>query len=323
MPEKLDIAQAYGRTLVELGKENPNVVVVDADIPDSCSTEDFHKHFPGRAFDVGIAEATAVSLGAGLALAGKIPFVNTFACFITSRTLDQIRVSVAYSRANVKLVGAASGLALGYAGPSHHSIEDIALIRSLPNMLILSPADTVETAKMVRAAAEYEGPVYIRLSRQSSPPIYAGDYRFEIGRAVILRQGSDVTLVATGDMVTRALEAANSLTEDGIRAEVVNVHTIKPIDAETIARSARKTGGVVTIEDHSIIGGLGSAVAEVLAECAPVPMRRVGIQDTFTSSDETEVLRTAYHLTASDIVNAAKELRKWRNHESYLNRLCS
>lgn len=308
MVDKIGVAEAYGRALVELGEEDSNIVVLDADIPDSCHSEAFHKRFPERAFDVGVAEASLVSFGVGLALAGKIPFLNTFACFITSRTFDQTRVSAAYGQANVKLAGAASGLNLGYAGPSHHSLEDIAVVRALPNFVILIPADGVETRQMVKAAAYHPGPVYLRLSRLSIPPIYDGNYRFELGRAIVLRAGEDVSLIATGDMVIKALVAAERLAEDGIRAEVVNAHTIKPIDLESIVRSARKTGAVVTAEDHSIIGGLGSAVAEVLAENAPTPMRRIGIRDTFTESDDTEVLRTAYHLNVDDIVAAAKEL---------------
>jgi len=310
MHERMDIAEAYGRALVELGRTNSRIVVVDADISDSCATEEFHRQFPERSFDVGVAEATLVSYGAGLALGGKIPFVNTFACFITSRALDQIRATIAYGRLNVKLVGAASGLSLGYAGPSHHSIEDIALMRVLPNMVILSPADVTETRALVRAAAEYQGPVYLRLSRQATPPIYPADQCFELGKAVILRQGRDVSLIATGDMVVKALSAAEQLISRGIDAEVVDVHTLKPIDAETIVRSALKTHAIVTAEDHSIVGGLGSAVAEILAEHASVPMRRIGIQDTFTGSDETEVLRAAFHLGIEDIVKAAQELVK-------------
>lgn len=308
MSDTIEIAEAYGQTLVELGEEDPRIVVLDADIPDSCRSEGFQKRFPERAFDVGVAEASMVSFGVGLALAGKIPFVNTFACFITSRAFDQNRLSVAYGRANIKLAGAASGLSLGYAGPSHHSLEDMAIMRALPNMVILVPADSSETRQMVRAAAYHEGPVYLRLSRTSTPPIYDESYRFELGKAVMLRPGEDVSLIATGDMVVKALAAAECLMEDGIRAEVLNIHTIKPIDVESIVRSAQKTGAVITAEEHNVVGGLGSAVAEVLAEHAPTPMRRVGIQDTFTESDETEILRTAYRLNTSDIVAAAKEL---------------
>jgi transketolase len=248
-----------------------------------------------------------------LAFSGKIPYVNTFAVFAAARTFDQIRQTVAYGQANVKICGSGGGLALGYAGASHHSIEDLALMRTLPNMTVVAPSDAVETRQMVHAIAEIDGPVYMRLSRAKKPPIYDDDYRVEIGKAVVLREGSDVTLFAISDMVYEALEAAETLASQGASAEVVNVHTLKPLAVETIVRSARKTGAVVTVEDHSIIGGLGGAIAECLGENAPTPMRRIGLRDTFCESDSTAVLREAYGMAPHHVVEAAEEVMRVRD----------
>lgn len=308
----LDVPTAFGEALVELGKANPRVVVVEADLADSCRSELFREHFPERSIDVGVAEATAVQVGAGLAFSGKIPYVNTFAVFAASRTFDQVRQTVAYGRANVKICGAAGGLSLGYAGASHHALEDLALMRALPNMTVVVPSDAIETRQMVHAIAQIEGPVYMRLHRAKKPPIYDDTYRLEIGKAVVLREGTDVTLFATGDMVFEALEAAEMLASQGVSVEVVNVHTLKPLDVEAVVRSARKTGAVVTVEDHNIIGGLGGAIAECLGEHAPTPMRRIGLRDTFCESDSTEVLREAYGLAPRHIVEAALELQRFR-----------
>jgi len=310
--EALDVAKAFGEALVELGEKNPRVVIVDADLADSCRSDLFRDRFPDRTIDVGVAEATAVAVGAGLAFSGKIPYVNTFAVFAAARTFDQVRQIVAYGRANVKICGSAAGLSLGYAGASHHSLEDIALMRSQPNMIVVSPSDAVETRQMVHAIAEIDGPVYLRLSRAKKPPIYDNSYRLKIGEAVILREGSDVALFATGDMVFETLEAADMLAEKGIYAEVVNVHTIKPLDIETISRAAQKTRSVVTIEDHSIIGGLGGAIAECLGEHMPTPMRRIGLRDTFCESDSTKVLREAYGMAPHHIVEAAIDAMNMR-----------
>lgn len=310
--EPLDVPTAFGEALVELGKANPNVVTVEADIAESCRSDLFREHCPERSIEVGVAEATAIEVAAGLAFSGKIPFVNTFAVFAASRAFDQVRLLVAYGRANVKICGAAGGLSLGYAGASHHAIEDLALMRALPNMTVVAPSDAVETRQMVHAIAQLEGPVYMRLHRAKKPPIYDGTYRLEIGRAVVLREGSDVTLFAIGDMVFGALEAAEALAAQGISAEVVNIHTLKPLDVETVVQSARKTGAVVTIEDHNVIGGLGGAIAECLGEHAPTPMRRVGLRDTFCESDDTKVLREAYGLAPRHIVEAALEVLRLR-----------
>ena len=309
--EIIDVATAYGQALLELGEKNPRVVIVESDLADSCQSEFFRNRFPERSIEVGVAEATAVEVGAGLAFNGKIPFVNTFAVFAVARTFDQMRQTVAYGQANLKLVGSAGGLNLGYAGASHHAIEDLALMRALPNMTVVVPSDSVETRQMVFAIAELEGPVYMRLSRAKKPPLYDNNYHLEIGKAVVLQAGTDVTLFATGDMVFETLDAAKALGQKGYSVEVINIHTLKPLDVTTIATSAKKTGAVVTVEDHNIIGGLAGAIAECLAEHAPTPMRRIGLRDTFCESDSTSVLREAYGLTAHYIVDAAEDVMKF------------
>jgi transketolase len=310
--EAFDVATAFGKALVELGEKNPRVVIVEADLADSCKSDLFRDRFPERTVDVGVAEASAVAVGAGLAYSGKIPYVNTFAVFAAARTFDQVRQLVAYSHANVKICGSAGGLSLGYAGSSHHSLEDIAVMRSQPNMIVVCPSDAIETRQMVHAIAEIDGPVYLRLSRAKKPLLYDENYRLKIGEAVILREGADIALFATGDMVYEALEAAGMLAERGISAEVVNIHTIKPLDVETVVSVAQKTGAVVTVEDHSIIGGLGGAIAECLGEHMPTPMRRIGLRDTFCESDSTNVLREAYGMAPRHIVEAALEVLEMR-----------
>jgi transketolase len=304
----IDVAEAFGQALVELGELNPRVVIVEADLADSCKSDMFRLRFPERSVEVGVAESTAIEVGAGLAFCGKIPFVNTFAVFATCRTFDQIRQTIAYGRANVKICGAAAGLTLGYAGASHHALEDLAIMRALPNMTVVSPCDIVETRQMVHAIAEIEGPVYMRLSRVKKPAIFDENYRLEIGKAVVVQAGEDVSLFATGEMVYETLDAAKALAEQGVSAEVIDIHTIKPLDTEGIVRSARKTGAVVTVEDHNIIGGLGGAICECLGEHAPTPIRRIGLQDTFCESDSTSVLRRAYHLSSEHIVEAALQM---------------
>jgi transketolase len=308
-----DVSYAFGEALIELARKNPKVVVVEADLADSCRSHLFRAEFPERSVEVGVAEATAIEVGAGLAFSGKIPYVNTFAVFAAARTFDQVRQTVAYGMANVKICGSGSGLNLGYAGASHHAIEDLALMRALPNMTVVSPSDAVETRQMVHAIAEIDGPVYMRLSRAKKPPIYDDDYRVEVGTAVVLREGSDVTVFAIGDMVFGALEAAETLAAQSISAEVVNVHTLKPLDVETVVASARRTGAVVTVEDHNIIGGLGGAIAECLGEHAPTPMRRIGLRDTFCESDSTAVLREAYGMAPRHVVEAAEEAMRARD----------
>ena len=310
--DALDVSAAFGNALIDLAERNPRVVAVEADLAESCCTDRFRERFPERSIEVGVAEATAIQVGAGLALCGKIPYVNTFAVFATSRTFDQIRQTVAYGQANVKICGSAGGLSLGYAGASHHSIEGMSLMRTLPNMTVVAPSDAFETRQMVHAIAEIEGPVYMRLSRAKKPPIYDEDYQVEIGKAVVLQEGSDVSLFAIGDMVFEALEAAEVLTQRGYSPEVINVHTLKPLDADTIVGSAQRTRAVMTVEDHSIIGGLGGAIAECLAETVPTPMRRIGLRDTFCESDSTAVLRDAYGMAARHVVEAAENLIQGR-----------
>lgn len=306
--EVIDASIAFGEALIEVGEKNPKIVIVESDLADSCRSDMFRHRFPERAVEVGIAEATAVEVGAGLAFSGKIPYINTFAVFATSRTFDQIRQTIAYGQANVKICGSAAGVSLGYGGCSHHAIEDLALMRVLPNMTVVAPSDAVETRQMVHAIAEIEGPVYMRLNRSKKPPIFDENYRLEIGKAVVVAQGQDVTLFTLGDMLFETLKAAELLKIEGYSAEVVNVHTLKPLDIETVVSSAQKTGSVVTIEDHNIIGGLAGAIAECLGENAPTPMRRIGHRDTFCESDSTDVLREAYGMAPHHIVEAALEV---------------
>jgi transketolase len=306
--EAIDASIAFGEALIEVGEKNPRIVIVESDLADSCRSDMFRNRFPERAVEVGVAEATAIEVGAGLAFSGKIPFVNTFAVFATSRTFDQIRQTVAYGQANVKICGSAAGVSLGYAGCSHHAIEDLALMRALPNMTVVAPSDAVETRQMVHAIAEIDGPVYLRLNRSKKPPIFDENYRLEIGKAVVVAQGQDVTLFTLGDMLFETLKAAKLLKIEGYSAEVINVHTLKPFDIETVVSSAQKTGAVVTIEDHNIIGGLAGAIAECLGENAPTLMRRIGHRDTFCESDSTDVLREAYGMAPHHIVEAALEV---------------
>lgn len=306
MAQKIATRDAYGEALVELGRERRDVVVLDADLSKSTKTASFAKIFPERFFNMGIAEANLMGTAAGLAAAGKTPFVSTFAVFATGRAFEQVRNSIAYPHLNVKICATHAGITVGEDGASHQSIEDIALMRSLPGMTVIVPADGPETKQAVRAAAEHKGPVYIRLGRSGVPVLFDSDYKFTIGRAVVLRQGEDVALLACGIMVVEALEAARQLAEKGIRAAVLNVSTIKPLDVEAVVKAARATGAVVTCEEHSVIGGLGSAVAEVLGEECPVPLERVGIRDTFGQSGKPAELLEHYGLTAAHIVRAAE-----------------
>jgi len=310
MSEIIDITTAYSRALVEAGAQHPNLVVLDADIPDSCMTEPFYEAFPGRAFDLGVAEQSLPTFAAGLALVGKIPFYNTFAVFAVHRGLDMIRQSVCYNQANVKIVGHAAGQALGYAGPSHHTLEDISALRALPNMTILVPSDAEETRQMVNWMASYDGPVYLRLSRTKVPPVHAADYRFKPGRTELLRDGEDISVFTTGDMVTIALEAHERLKAEGIGVQVVNVPTLKPLPAEEILRHGERTRAGLTIEDHNIIGGLGSAAAEIYAEHLQKPLKRLGIPDTFTESDDKEVLLEAYGVSVERAMEILRDLVK-------------
>jgi transketolase len=300
--------EAYGEILKELGEKHKNIVVLDADLSKSTKTAVFAKAFPQRFFNVGIAEQNLMGIGAGLAAGGKIPFVSTFAMFAAGRAFEQIRNSICYPKLNVKIAATHAGLTVGEDGASHQSIEDISLMRSVPNMTVIVPADAEETRKAVTFAAEYDGPVYIRLGRMAVPDLFTADYQFEHGKAVQIVNGSDVTIIATGIMVGSAKQAAEKLKEAGISTRVLNIHTIKPIDQDAIIKAAADTGAIVTCEEHSIIGGLGSAVAEVLVENAPVPMERVGVKDTFGESGTPSTLLVKYQLTADDIALAAKNV---------------
>jgi transketolase, C-subunit len=300
--EKKSTRQAYGEALAKLGKENENVVVLEADLSKSTMTAYFKKEFPERHINVGIAEADLIGTAAGFATTGKIPFASTFAVFAAGRAYDQIRNSVAYPKLNVKICPTHAGVSLGEDGGSHQSVEDLALMRAIPGMVVLSPADAVETEKMIFAAAEYEGPVYVRLGRLNIPVLFDDNYKFEIGKAVTLTEGNDVAILATGLMVYEATEAAKQLAEQGIKARVVNVSTIKPLDEETILKAAKECKFIVTSEEHSVIGGLGSAVSEFLSENHPTKVIKHGIQDVFGQSADGDTMLNNYKLRAKDIV---------------------
>jgi transketolase len=306
---KKAIRDVYGETLAQLGRENPDIVALEADVGGSSKSILFGKEFPQRYFNVGIAEANMVAMAAGLASAGKIPFANTFAAFMVLRAGDPVRSLIAYTGLNVKLAGTYAGLSDSYDGASHHTIADIAFMRALPNMTVIVVSDPVEAELATRAVAGFKGPVYLRLSRAPAPVVFdRATYKFEIGKGVTLAEGNDLTLVATGYMLIKALEAADRLAAKGILARVVNIHTIKPIDADLLTACARETGAIVTAEEHSVIGGLGSAVAEVLARRHPVPLECVGIEDTFTESGDYEPLLARYGLTAANVVAGAERV---------------
>ena len=308
---KIATRDAYGQALVKLGGVNTDIVVLDADLSKSTKTADFHKVYPERFFNMGIAEQNLIGFSAGLAAAGKIPFASTFAIFAAGRAFEQIRNSVAYPRLNVKIAVTHAGISVGEDGASHQAIEDLALMRAIPNMTVLVPADAIETYQVIKAAAEYHGPVYIRMGRLAVPVLFEDNkYSFTIGKANVIREGKDVTIIANGLMVSEALKAAEDLKEQGIESTVVNCASLKPLDEETIINAAKLTGAVVTAEEHSIIGGLGSAVSEVLSENSPVPLRRVGVQDTFGESGNPEELLKKYGLTAQEIIIAVKEVIK-------------
>ena len=301
--------EAYGKTLVKLGEENKNIVVLDADLSKSTKTADFAKAYPERFINMGIAEGDMMATAAGLSTCGKIPFASTFAFFAAGRAFEQIRNSICYPNLNVKVAATHAGLTVGEDGASHQAIEDLSLMRSIPNMTVICPSDDVEAEAAVRAAAEYYGPVYIRLGRSSVPTINnRPEYKFQIGKAVVLKEGCDVSIFATGIMVNEALKAADALKEKGIDAEVINIHTLKPIDSEAIIKSCKKTGCAVTCEEHSIIGGLGSAVMEVLSEKCPVYVKRIGVMDKFGQSGKPNEVLKAYGLTSENIAKAAEEV---------------
>lgn len=303
----------YGEALVELGHENPDIVVFDADLAKSTRTEWFQKEFPDRFFDAGIAEQNMLCMCAGLSRAGKIPFASTYGVFVAGRAWDQIRTTVCYTDLNVKIGGAHGGLSVGPDGATHQALEEIALMRVLPNMTVVSPADYLQTKKAVHAAAATYGPIYLRFGREPIPIITSEETPFELGKGQVFRQGGDVSLVATGPMVKAALDAAEELASEGIDARVINLHTIKPIDADLITRAAAETGALVTAEEHQVMAGFGSAVAEVVVQTCPVPMRFIGIQDRFGESGEPAELMQLFGLMPEDIKRAAHEVLKQKS----------
>lgn len=306
--------EAYGMALQELAKINNNVVVLDADLSKSTKTADFKEIAPERFFNMGIAEANMMGVAAGMSTCGKIPYVSTFAMFAAGRAFEQIRNSICYPNLNVKVCATHAGLTVGEDGASHQAIEDISLMRSIPNMTVINPSDDIETMEVIKAIAEFEGPCYVRLGRMAVETVNNNEnYKFQIGKGVILEEGSDVTIIATGIMVEAALKASKVLREEGIKAKVINIHTIKPIDKKLILEASKETGAIVTAEEHSVIGGLGSAVSEVITEGFPIPVLKVGVKDIFGESGKPEELLKKYGLTSDDIVKKVKcaiELKK-------------
>lgn len=308
--------EAFGQALVELGREVENLIVLDADLGTSTKASLFADAFPKRFIQVGIAEQNMMGIAAGLALTGWLPVTNTFACFASKRALDQVRASIVQPRLNVKIAGGYSGILAGKTGITHQSVEDLAIFRAMPQMTVLAPSDGVETRAAMRAAVAFRGPVYIRLTRDPFPTVMPPDYVFNIGSAVPMRSGKDVALITTGWMLIPALDAASLLANQGIEASILHLPTVKPLDADAVVEVARRTGAVVTVEDHSIIGGLGAAVAEVLSERAPTLMRRVGICDCYAESASNDDLLTKYGLTPSNIAATAAELLETRRHQA-------
>lgn len=303
-----DCRDAFVRALEELAVRDPGIVALTNDSVGSTKLARFRQRFPQRFINIGIAEQNMVGIGAGLANGGKIPFICGASCFLTARALEQIKVDLAYSKANVKLCSTTSGLAYGGLGPTHHSIEDLAWTRVIPNLTVIVPADPIETDQAVRAAAALDGPVFLRISRMPVPQVHAADYRFRVGRAACLKNGSDVTLIANGIMVCRALEAAALLAEQGIAARVLNMATVRPIDRDAILEAAAQTAAIVTVEEHSVVGGLGGAVAEVVATSAPVHMRILGVPGVFAPTGSAQWLLEHFGLTPAGIRNAALEV---------------
>jgi transketolase len=302
------VRESFGKALEELGGINKNIVVLDADLASSTKTTYFASSYPDRFFQVGIAEQNMVGIAAGLASCGKIPFAASFAVFITKRAADQISISVAYSRFNVKLVGAYTGLFNGSTGASHMAVEDIAIMRAIPGIVVIDPADSEEMKQAVKVIAEYNGPVYLRETRDEWPDVFDPDYKFEIGKASIIHDGNDATIISCGVMTSQSIKAAQMLKKEKINIRVVNMSTIKPIDEKAIIRCAKETGAIVTAENHSIYGGLGSAVAEVLVENIPVPMVRIGIKDVLGEAGKNQELLEKYQMSTDHIIDAVKKV---------------
>ena len=308
MADKMATREAYSKALVELGKKYDNLVVMDADLSGSTKTAVFAKDYPERFFNMGIAEQNMYAAAAGLAVSGKIVCASTFAMFAAGRAFEIIRNSIGYTHANVKICATHAGITVGEDGATHQTFEDIALMRTIPGMTVINPSDGISTAKLLEKAMEIDGPCYVRLGRSAVPVFYDGSADFEIGRGKTVREGSDVTVIATGIMVNEAVMAADELKKQNIDVRVIDIHTIKPIDRDIIIKAAKETGAIVTAEEHSVIGGLGSAVAEVTAAEAPVKMRFVGQHDVFGESGKPEELKQKYGMTAADIVKAVREL---------------
>ena len=305
--KKIATRESYGNALAELGATCPNLVVLDADLAGATKTSIFKKAFPERHIDCGIAEGNMMAVAAGLATTGKVPFASSFAMFAAGRAFEQVRNSIGYPHLNVKIGATHAGISVGEDGATHQCNEDIALMRTIPGMVVLNPSDDIEARAAVKAAYEYEGPVYLRFGRLAVPVINDNeDYKFEIGKGVVLREGTDLTIVATGLEVAESLEAAKKLAADGISAKVINIHTIKPLDEELIIAAAKETGKVVTVEEHSVIGGLGSAVCDVLSKKAPTKVLKIGMNDMFGESGPAKVLLAKYELDANGIYNKIK-----------------
>ncbi|MBR2256492.1 MAG: transketolase family protein [Blautia sp.] len=306
--KKIATRQSYGNALVELGKKHENVIVLDADLAAATQTGIFKKAFPERHIDCGIAECNMTGIAAGIATTGKVPFVSTFAMFAAGRAYEQVRNAIGYPHLNVKIGATHGGISVGEDGASHQCLEDFALMRVIPGMIVACPSDDIEAKALVEAAYNYEGPVFMRFSRLASPVINdRPDYKFELGKGIVLREGKDVTVIANGLLVADTLKAADMLAADGIDAKVINIHTIKPLDEELVIASAKETGKVVTVEEHSVIGGLGGAVCECLSGCCPVPVKRIGIQDVFGESGTAASLLEKYKLDAKGIYEQIKE----------------
>ena len=308
--KKIATRDSYGKALAALGEEHPDLVVLDADLAGATKTATFQKAFPDRHFDCGIAEANMVCVAAGLSTTGLVPFASSFAMFAAGRAFEQVRNSVGYPHLNVKIGATHGGLSVGEDGASHQCCEDFALMRTIPGMVVMSPSDDVEARAMVKAAYEYVGPVYMRFGRAAVPVIHEEDYKFEIGKGEVLKDGKDVAIIANGLMVAEALEAAETLKAEGIEAMVINMATIKPLDNELVLSAARKCGKVITCEEHSVIGGLGEAVCSLLSENLPTPVKRIGVEDTFGRSGTAKEVLDAYGLNAAHIVSAAEAFCK-------------
>ena len=309
--KKIATRESYGNALVELGAEHDNLIVLDADLAAATKTGVFKKAYPDRHIDCGIAECNMMGIASGLSTTGIVPFASTFAMFAAGRAFEQVRNSIGYPHLNVKIGATHAGISVGEDGATHQCNEDIALMRTIPGMVILNPADDVEAKACVKAAYEYNGPVYLRFGRLAVPVINdRPDYKFELGKGVVLREGKDVTIVATGLCVSSALEAAEKLAADGIDAKIINIHTIKPLDEELIVAAAKETGKVVTVEEHSVIGGLGSAVCDALAEKCPVPVKKIGVQDVFGESGPAVALLAKYKLDGEGVYEQVKEFCK-------------